>query len=363
MHLHKHKTKSMKIRKAIFPALSILIVLIVCVNQSVKSQSGSAKNKITDTIVNVYAGSYCKGNYVWGGAMNLAWNDLSKNIIKEKIALKTNDKNAVGIINKLNKPPFTINDLDGKSYYIKSGYGQKTLDIINKESRKKFPHKSFADLTGPLNDSDIIAYASFLKQVYFPIPFTVNETNFLGQKVKGFYAGNEDERDNVKIIDYENDDHFIISLQLKDSSDQLILAKGYDMTNPAIVVKAINDNMSEYWRSMSHRDDFEAPKINLDQHRDYVELIQKQFANKGFEKYVIGEMFENIKFTMDEKGAKAENEAEIRPVAMSISLEPQPKPKHLVLDKPFWVVMQRKDSKNPYFLLGVNNTELMEKVK
>jgi len=31
------------------------------------------------------------------------------------------------------------------------------------------------------------------------------------------------------------------------------------------------------------------------------------------------------------------------------------------LDAPYWVVMQRKNSQNPYFILGVNNAELMEK--
>jgi hypothetical protein len=35
-------------------------------------------------------------------------------------------------------------------------------------------------------------------------------------------------------------------------------------------------------------------------------------------------------------------------------------PKSLILDKPYWVVMKRTDSQNPYFILGVNNTALME---
>jgi hypothetical protein len=34
--------------------------------------------------------------------------------------------------------------------------------------------------------------------------------------------------------------------------------------------------------------------------------------------------------------------------------------KIMMLDKPYWVVMKRFDSTNPYFILGVNNTELMQ---
>jgi hypothetical protein len=63
---------------------------------------------------------------------------------------------------------------------------------------------------------------------------------FDGQKVAGFIADNEDQRENVKIIKYENDDKFIIKLQLKDKSDELILAKGYDMKNPQTVVEEVN---------------------------------------------------------------------------------------------------------------------------
>jgi hypothetical protein len=93
-----------------------------------------------------YLGSEYKGNYVWGLAMNLAWNELNESILHEKVKLKTNNKSALRMADQLNDAPFTKNDLDEKSYYIKSGYGQKTVDLINKESRAKFPEKSFNDL-------------------------------------------------------------------------------------------------------------------------------------------------------------------------------------------------------------------------
>jgi len=85
-------------------------------------------------------------------------------------------------------------------------------------------------------------------------------------------------------------------------------------------------------------------------------------ANKGFEEYFIASMFENIKFDMDHKGARVENEGVIAtPTAMPSTQ--RPKVKRFILDKPFWVVMKRKNSRNPYFVLGVKNTELMEKIR
>ena len=340
----------------------ILVFLVLVFNQSVRSQNVAADTITVKSGSSYYTGSYLNGNYVWGGAMNLAWNELCANLIKDKLKVGTTDPIALTMADRFNNSLFTKDDLDLNSYYIKSGFGQKTVDAINKETRKKFPSKSFAALTGDFKDQDMIAYAYFSKQVFYPLPFTKTETTFEGEKVAGFYAWKHEERENIRIIQYVSDERFIVSLKLKDDSDQLILAKGFDMGNPEMVVAEIDRNIDKYPDYMESMDNFEAPKLNLDFHRDYNELIGKQLANDGFGNYKIGQMFENIKFTMDEKGAKVENEGAIVPVA--VSFDPNaPRPRRFELNKPFWVVMKRKGSKNPYFILGINNTALMEKVK
>ena len=332
------------------PAIAVVFLLTGCTNQK---------------IVGNYLGSDYKGNYVWGGAMNLAWDELNDNILHEKLKLNTTDKTALEMVEKFNNPIFTKNDLDESSYYIKSGYGQQTVDLINKESKEKFPSKSFGDLQINLSPKDIISYAYFLKEVEYKTMFDKKDISFKEQKVTGFYFNHEaqgDQQGNVKIIKYENDNKFIISLQLKDENDQLILAKGYEMNDPQTVIKEINQNNQGNLITISGDDNFEAPILHLDHHREYVELINKNLANKGFEDYAITQMFENIKFDMNEKGAKVENEAVIvGALGMAGGPTKQIKPKNFILNKPYWVIMQRKNSQNPYFILGINNTELMEK--
>lgn len=312
------------------------------------------------TITGNYLGSYLNGNYVWGGAMNLAWNELNENILKEKLQLHSQDKTALEMVEKLNNPSFSKNDLDENSYYIKSGFGQQTVTAINQESKVKFPTKSFGDLKINLDKTSFMSYAYFLKEVEYETKFDSKDILFNGQLVKGFFSKNYTiQGNNIEIMQYESDEKFIINIKLKDEKDQLILAKGYDMTNPETIVKQINAINYTSIRSFGDYDEFEAPKLNLDFHRDYVELLNKSLSNKGYERYQIGEMFENIKFNMDEKGARVENEAEIG-IATAIRETPII-PKRLYLNKPFWTIMKRSDSKNPYFILGVNNTELMEK--
>jgi len=347
----------MKKKLLIFPILVVMFIFSGCdVKQVLNKQTPISQSGETKILGN-YLGSDYKGNYVWGGAMNLAWNELNDNILHEKLKFATSDKIALDMVDKFNNPVFSKNDLDEKSYYVKSGYGQETVDAINKESKLKFPAKSFSDLDFKLQATDIISYAYFLKAVEYKVLFEKKEVNFSGQKVTGFFSSNKDQRKNIKIIKYDSDDKFIISLKLKDENDQLILAKGYDMDKPKAVVDEIKKNISNL-DELGESDSFEAPKLSLDLHRDYNELIGKNLVNKNFEAYFIAKMFENIKFNMDEKGAKVENEAAIM---LWKSMAQAEKPKNLILDKPFWVIMKRQNSQNPYFILGVNNTELMEK--
>ncbi len=36
------------------------------------------------------------------------------------------------------------------------------------------------------------------------------------------------------------------------------------------------------------------------------------------------------------------------------------KPKNFILNKPYWIIMKRANSLNPYFILGVRNLQLMD---
>lgn len=305
-----------------------------------------------------YFGGMHKGNYVWGGAMNLAWNELNEVILKDKLQLRTNTPTALAMLNGFNNPIFTKKDLDEESYYICSGYGQDTVKKINKETKKKFPKKSIADLDVQLSPRDIISYAYFMKEVEYLKRFNKKTVTFNGEDVEGFFAEKEQQFDTVHVLFYRSPAIFILRLQLKQTGEQLILAKGYPMTSPEKVLEEVVKYNSEYAPSLSEDDVFEAPKLHLSVKRDYGELVGLPMLNKGFENYEIAQMFESIVFDMDEKGARVENEA-VMVVAETAMLKKERK--ICKLDAPYWVVMKRKNSQNPYFLLGVQNTVFMKK--
>lgn len=350
-------TKYMKILLIIILSISNFLFLWCSKQNEIENQEISQNKTI---ITGNYLWSYYKGNYIWGWAMNLAWNDLNENILHEKLKLKTDDKIALEMTEKLNNPIFTKNDLDNKSYYVKSWFGQETINIINKESKERFPSKSFDDLKINLSPTDIISYAYFLKEVEYKTVFEKDDILFNWNKIEWFYAKNKSQKDNIEVIKYENDDKFIINLWLKEQDDNLFLVKGYDMNNPESAINDINKNKNLY-TSINNSDTFMAPKLHIDFHRDYIELIHKKLANNNFTNFIISKMFENIKFDMDEKWARVENEAVISVSITWMFLEKSlEKPRNFIIDKPYWLIMQRKNSNNPYFILWINNIEFMK---
>lgn len=304
-----------------------------------------------------YTGATINGNYLWTGAMNLCWTELCESVIKAPVLLRTADTSALQTTEHLNHPVITRNDLDATSYYIKSGFGPNTLETINRECRSKFPQKSFADIEVDLAAEDIISYAYFYKNIQYEIPFTRKTVRFDTSSVKGFEAVDK-QKQTVEVLHYESNDRFVIRLRLKEKNDELILAKGYAMDQPADVLQALDSLKSNNPKALGEDDRFQMPLLQLDVRRDYNEMIGQPLDNSGFRDYRIGEMFENIAFALDETGAKVESQAVI--AVERSAFRPGKQIRYFYLDKPFWVIMKQRDSARPYFLLGVNQTNIMQ---
>ena len=61
-----------------------------------------------------------------------------------------------------------------------------------------------------------------------------------------------------------------------------------------------------------------------------------------------------LRFRLDERGAILKSEAAIAAVL------PEPeKPRQFIFDKPFLILLERKDAAQPYFALWVDNPELL----
>ncbi len=66
---------------------------------------------------------------------------------------------------------------------------------------------------------------------------------------------------------------------------------------------------------------------------------------------------QNTVFEMNEKGVELKSEAHM---AFGCAAEEEPVPKHkMIFDKPFLILMQRREARVPYFALWVDNPEVL----
>ena len=161
--------------------------------------------------------------------MCLAWNELKNSIIKAPLQLGTNDPTAIQIIDNFNAERFVDTEIDPACVYVKSGYGKKTLDLINQEVKNKFPEKTTPPLDLPMQDQSIISYAYLLKKLSFITMFErLPDKNFTfnkDHKVHAFYAEKADQRKQIQYCEWKDRDNFTIAIKSKNPKDLLFCVK------------------------------------------------------------------------------------------------------------------------------------------
>lgn len=116
------------------------------------------------------------GNVVWAAAMQLAWDELRHSFANgNPLLFHTENPTSLTTIQNFNEGVFKKSDIDPQSVYVKSGYGQATLNTINKELKEKFPQKTIPPFNGPLQDTDIISFAYLFKELLFEVKFDRRE--------------------------------------------------------------------------------------------------------------------------------------------------------------------------------------------
>lgn len=221
-----------------------------------------------------------------------------------------------------------------------------------------------------VQDLGILAKAEFNKTLPFTIEMNSfeNGLTFNNKKVNAFGVNGSDSNykrlQQIKILEYQNDENFMIKITPKDNAHEIILFKTEENLNTlADLVKRIDQLPTqtipnkEKWKYTLNNDDIvRIPKFKFNIETNYSNLEGSHFTTSS-NNYTVDKAWQRTAFLLDEKGAEVESEAEIIvTTAIPKELEPQ---KNLVFDKPFLLLLKRTESKNPYFAMWVANTELM----
>lgn len=175
----------------------------------------------------------------------------------------------------------------------------------------------------------------------------------------------------IEIHRYRDDDHFIIGLLPTDRKQQVLIYKT-DKKHPtlAAMYTDLQDEIQHgradmtvpdrLWRySWTPYDRVAIPRVALGVQGEYPQLSGSVLQN-GAEQLTLASVRQTVAFLLNETGTKLA-------VAMNMEVDMdgpsrgRPQPKNMILDKPFYIIVKKRDDNvSPYLVLWISNTELLE---
>lgn len=311
---------------------------------------------------------------IWCSSFQLAWNQL-KTIGEGPIQLE----NAQTIADRLNRGEQTEDDLDPQHVYATAGFVKDGIvPRIHADLAKKFPDWPAPQFDVPADGA--VAYGYMTAHVAFKVPFFDNDEPFLftdsaGKKtpVKSFGIRKKDDyayqqlRDQVQVLHFSEDvfwtdkegSEFIVD-PCKDSRPyQMILAR--IERNPTLadaladVQEKITKSPTEGHRARCNpRDTLLIPAMHwqVSHHFKELEGRDKRFHNAPLKDLFLDTALQSIQFRLDRSGAQLASEAK---------LYVKPGASYFNFNRPFLIILKKRDAKQPFFVMWVDNPELLDR--
>lgn len=323
----------------------------------------------TDVMPHLHSAVVPGRNIVYCANFQIAWDRLRSDVVKTQIKLT----GAPDMARHLNDEPFPRDGLSEHAYVALAGrVSDGILDQIRSQLTEKFPSAKPRLLTRQ-KENAILAYAYLQKRLPFEMDFdrlkrpmrfrsVGTETDVAGFGIEDFasHARREKElRKQVTVFDYVSDDDYIIQLTTK--QDVIILAKiprcaTLAQTLAQVKTRSRQPKGRDVQKWLDPQEPLAVPLISLFVEREYTELVGRPLRNPGFTDLYLAAATQLIRFQLDESGAILESEA--TPVVLNGDEAP-PQPRRFVFDRPFLIYLQEREAKEPYFVMWVENPEVL----
>lgn len=314
-----------------------------------------------------------KKNSTWCGTMQLVWNDMLDEVLKE-VPTFTNENET--ILN-LNKKIFTINDLSEEYYYKKFGY--KTLDLkaeIEKGIKDKFNETS--DVLDQIDwskthqpgsgVSNYLFYSMLKREFKFIEKFDILENARFKDTEDVTYFGIDDEteqkvKDQIDVLYYEDYTDFGFKVATKNKDTLIVIRKDdFESSFEKILYTAINRAKDyEGSKKLEEEDTLKIPDLDFKVQREYKEVENNMFfTSQG--QGMVNQAIQTIEMTLDSEGGKVKSEA-VMSMMFTSAIEPGPikKPRNFLCNGEFVIFLIEEGREKPYFAVKIDDIELFQK--
>ncbi len=281
-------------------------------------------------------------NNLWVGTLDLAWKELESILGKNQIELEEGN---LPIVDELNKSEFSKGNLNSNDCKIDIQKDEIGGYTINAELKK---HLNFLEAFDDFSD--------YTRNVTFG-----NGENYI--KYFGINHASSKELDkNVEILFFNSKDgmkssDFAVKLFTKEG-DEIILYRTDDEKNIKEYYEDVIKKSDSYTgtKEFGGEDELLIPFVRANGMISYNELFGKYIKDSGSQYF--RDVVQNVNFSLNNEGCNLESTATIVTDVLGISLSPR----YCYFNDKFVIIMKEKDSESPYFVLKVDNDDILEKV-
>jgi hypothetical protein len=296
-------------------------------------------------------------NVIWCSSFQVAWSHMKDEVVKAPIKVA----NAQAVADRLNNAPQSEADLDPESFYAAAGFAPEVIARIQHEMAARFP--TVPRPVFDVADGWAVAYAYLAAGAKFTIPFFENDEPFefedssgkktavtsFGLRGKDTWAYEELHRQVAvlycKMEGLGPPSQFVVDPCRTSNPNQVILACIPTKASLAEMVCDLAGTIGAESRSEDNRlrlnESLLVPNLVFDVKHRFREL-------EGPGGFALA--FQMVRFRLDRSGAELASEAQlVRPAV----------PRHLLFDRPFLIVMRKRGAQHPFFVMWVDNAELL----
>lgn len=310
-------------------------------------------------------------NLLWCSTMQLAWNELTSLMTGGEGSLNLTQP-AGPLAPELLNARGSASDLSRECYVACAGMGPATIDTITTRLKETFKGQASPKLLPrTLGPDDLLAYAYLFKNLEFAKPFITSESPMSwrgpGAKTSLDYWGSWSKHDvekpweirqQVSVMAYDSPERWAVEIATKSTGDRLLIAR---LEPKATLAATCDDAMAmghgHDRQTLESEDVLRVPYLNFDVTRAYGELLGVGVSGKAHSG-TISAAIQNIRFRLDERGAVLKSEAAISVTSAMLFGD---KPKVMICDGPFLVILCSKDASTPYFAAWIANPELLSR--
>jgi hypothetical protein len=333
-------------------------------------------------------------NVVWCSSFQVAWNHLRDDVVKGPIQLA----NAQPIADRLNQAPESEAGLPEGSYYATAGrVDEGIVGTIQRDLAAEFPSAPLPVFDNVAQDA-LVAYAYLTVRVKFTIPFFDSdeplrfrassgeeaEVTAFGIRPKDVFAYSK-LRSQVEVVYagyLAEEERFRAAAERARGEAEVLrhfhvppefavdLCRDSSPVRIVLAVIPLGGSLREMLRDLSTKIDAWSPppEANLRSFGPDEELLvpdvfyrvrhrftdlegpDRRLLSPGCEGYWVQEACQSMEFRLDRSGTELASEAKV-PVPLE--------PRYFLFDRPFLIVMTTRGAKHPFFVMWVDNAELL----